>query len=145
MSMLEKAVNLALKYHKGEMYGAVPYAYHLHAVAESIEEKYSIPDPTLLAVAWLHDILEDTECTRQEIYDECGPDILQAVVALSKNCFPTYEQYIYAVRRNPISLQVKIHDTLCNLRQCIMDGTETEEKRKRVSKYAKQMLLLTED
>lgn len=136
--MIYEAYMLAVRHHKGQMYGKVPYIEHLSAVVNSLYKSYAgeCPD-VVLATGWLHDILEDTPCDTSEILHECGPKVLGAVIALTKGHGQPYSQYIAEVRSNPIALEVKRHDTLCNLTASIMSGENG-----RIKKYAKQLQLL---
>lgn len=137
MNVYEKAHNLANLHHKGQMYGDKPYIYHLNAVVQSIERKWGTHNKDLLAIAVLHDILEDTDCTEQELIDVVGKDITKCVVALTKRDGEDYDKYIYRVKEFHYSKEVKIHDTLCNLTESIMADSAY-----RVKKYSNQLNLL---
>lgn len=67
----------------------LPYVVHLSNVAMEIliaAQKTEHFDPEFaIQVALLHDILEDTETTFDELADEFGKEIAQAVLALTKN------------------------------------------------------------
>ena len=87
-----KALNFAAKAH-GEQKtpNAVPYLTHLtavvmevlHACIESKLEQEKIDKA--ITVAFLHDTIEDTDITYDDIYDEFGIDIAEAVEALTKD------------------------------------------------------------
>lgn len=139
MNIVDTAYVLALKHHKGQKYGSKPYIEHLADVVSSLFCKYGDESNDLLiATAWLHDAREDTDINPSEIVNGCGWAVLEAVEAMSKNLYHTYDDYIAAVRRNAIALEVKKHDTLCNLTASVMSGENG-----RIRKYAKQLLLLT--
>lgn len=135
--VFEVAYALAEKYHAGQMYGDHPYMYHLNAVVDSIKKKWGDGNRALLAVAVLHDILEDTELTEEELKKAVGKDVTKFVVALSKVEGEAYEAYIYRVKEFHYSKEVKIHDTLCNLTESIMADSAY-----RVKKYSNQLQLL---
>ena len=126
------AINLSEKYHEGQKYGIKPYTYHLQAVAESVGD-----DPTMKVIAWLHDILEDTECTEAELRAVFSSKIVDAVVAMTKIEGEEYSDYIERVKSNPLAQDVKIHDTLCNLTESVKTNQWG-----RVRKYTKQLTLL---
>lgn len=140
MNIVENARELAFKYHEGQMYGKLPYTCHLEDVARILSIKHDIFKPetdVLLAVGFLHDVLEDTKCSGVEISEACGEDVYKAVWALTRNLGMSYEWYIDIVRANPIALEVKIADTLANLTASVMSG-----ERGRILKYSKQLQLL---
>lgn len=144
---LELAISLAKHMHKGQMYGKYDYIVHLRDVAALLEEDAD-KEHDLIVVAYLHDVLEDTDICVTVITELFGRDISSAVVAISKTyitsdgyrtCKPSYESYINRVKRNPLALKVKIADTRCNFAQSQLDGNI-----KRIEKYSKQLELLQE-
>lgn len=135
----EVAYALADKYHAGQMYGDFPYIYHLTAVVDSIKRKWGDGNRDLLAIAILHDILEDTSLSEEELKKAVGKDICKCVVALTKVDGEKYEEYIYRVKEFHYSKEVKIHDTLCNLTESIMADSAY-----RVKKYSNQLQLLVQ-
>lgn len=58
-----------------------PYWYHLSDVAQRVE--LLTDDVEVIAAAWLHDTLEDTETTLPQIQDEFGPNVAWYVVGLT--------------------------------------------------------------
>ncbi len=131
------AHGLACEYHAGQKYGDDPYIVHIDEVVESIIKKWGIGNRSLMAVAALHDILEDTHLTEAELRKAVGKDITKYVVALSKVDGESYDDYIVRVKEFHYSKEVKIHDTLCNLTRSIMADSAY-----RVKKYSKQLDLL---
>jgi guanosine-3',5'-bis(diphosphate) 3'-pyrophosphohydrolase len=75
--LLEKARDFALKAHGDQTYGPYPYRHHLEAVAANARE-FGFP-LAAVAAAWLHDTVEDTEVTREEIEREFGPEVAALV------------------------------------------------------------------
>ena len=105
-------------HHKDQMYGNVPYFEHLEAVANSVKSAYP-GDYAAEALAWVHDILEDTECTIKEL-EHLGTEVCEALHAITFDPdIETRSIYIQRVKANPLAMKVKIHDTMCNLRACI--------------------------
>lgn len=136
MTDLELAKHIATKFHKGQMYDTHPYTYHLELVAESLKKE---TDSRLPIIGMLHDILEDTACTEELLHGLFEDNVVEAVVAISKIEGESYEDYIVRVKKNPLALIVKMHDSLCNLSESL-----SRRDMKRVRKYSKQIQILAE-
>lgn len=54
-----------------------PYIKHCREIVEILNTE------DMLAAAWLHDVLEDTECSSQTIYREFGFNVVSMVIALT--------------------------------------------------------------
>lgn len=137
------AREFAIQKHGSQMYGQHPYVYHLDQVAEKVGEMFrhgsrSNKD-TLNKVAYLHDVLEDTDTVHQELEELYGTTVADAVLLLTKCSGLSYEHYISKLKKNYYALSVKIADTRCNLKQSILDNDKN-----RTVKYAKQLVLLEE-
>lgn len=138
------AWGLAEEYHKGQRYGKHPYTYHLSQVCEGSRRaatkkiKHSLVLDMACAVAILHDILEDTECTKSDlIYAGLPLAIVNSVCILTKSQDKDYEEYIDDVLSDKMALLVKREDTMRNLTQSQHEGNA-----KRIRKYSKQLALL---
>jgi (p)ppGpp synthase/HD superfamily hydrolase len=134
--MIAAAITFAVEKHGDQMYGEKPYSYHLLQVLDKVQEQ---PLETRLT-AILHDVLEDTDATRDELCGMFGHVVARNVWVLTKTPGLEYKAYINCIRHNPIALEVKIADTLCNLTQSHKEGNL-----KRIRKYSKQMYLLTKE
>jgi (p)ppGpp synthase/HD superfamily hydrolase len=105
-------------------------------IAKYAREKYGQlkrPDGSLLAdhafrvahnvsgwpakqVAWLHDVLEDTDTTYNDLVGAGVQFIVaHAVVAMTREPGESYWDYILRLRENPIAVKVKIADLNDNL------------------------------
>ncbi len=80
MSRIEKAMAFARDAHKGQIRknSNQPYIIHPIEVAEIIAE-YEINHEDLIIAALLHDVVEDTEHTLEEIQEEFGADVARYV------------------------------------------------------------------
>lgn len=92
----EIALLLAIKYHGKQMRwnDAEPYVSHPIRVANAV---YAMTkDARLYQVAMLHDIIEDTELTMEQLKDEhnCPPAILHGVDLLTKRVGETRKVYL---------------------------------------------------
>jgi guanosine-3',5'-bis(diphosphate) 3'-pyrophosphohydrolase len=84
---MDKARAFALKAHGSQMYGNSPYIYHLEMVygytlQYGVQEGSPFPS-ALLEAAWLHDVLEDTPTTYDQIVEEFGTEVADLVQAVT--------------------------------------------------------------
>lgn len=147
MNVVDKIARLAMIAHNGTNRkgpGNVPYIVHPHAVVAMLKGwGYTEQDDAVtLAVAWGHDVLEDTNTPESAILavdDVLGERILAGIRTLTfkpgvPSGHPDYGRlkadYIANVARNALSeiLVVKIADRLCNTLDFLADG-ETEHAR----------------
>ena len=134
--LINRARELALVYHADQKYGSRPYSYHLQKVV-NIARFYSslIPKEALedvICAAYLHDILEDTLCTQDEILRALNPRILLIVKLLTKNN-SNPEEYFNQVAQDDLAIFVKVCDRFANIACCIRD--DNDEK---LAKYKEQ-------
>lgn len=146
------AIDLATKWHKGQRYGKLPYIAHLidvdgwvierNANVKSFGEPYSKEAcdriDMLRATAYLHDVLEDTDC---EVFDLVAAgiceEVVEAVVLLTKVEGEPYQTYLTMLMDNSLAREVKICDTMANLTQSVKKGNV-----KRITKYTRQLSIL---
>ncbi len=143
MNIVQRAKEFAIKAHGTQKYGKMPYEYHLQQVVSKLIHwrdlgQWEITDECL-AVAWLHDVLEDTETSLTDLEDHFGDEVGYQVLILSKNAPTSHDMYIRSIKREGVAKLVKIADTLSNLEASILSG-----EMKRINKYSKQLALLTE-
>lgn len=83
--LVELAFRLAAKRHAGQVRKGsdVPYLTHPAAVA-LILLRSGFDDETLLAAALLHDVVEDTDCTAEQLEAEFGPAVAGCVRLLTE-------------------------------------------------------------
>jgi (p)ppGpp synthase/HD superfamily hydrolase len=110
---LERAIGLAFRAHHGQRYPspeAEPYVHHLLRVMLAVRGFRT------QTAAVLHDLLEDTHVTVDQLHEAGLPDdVVDAVVALTHRPEQTYEQYIEQVARDDLARQVKLADLADNL------------------------------
>nr|DAN62348.1 MAG TPA: (p)ppGpp synthetase, RelA/SpoT family [Caudoviricetes sp.]DAU48952.1 MAG TPA: (p)ppGpp synthetase, RelA/SpoT family [Caudoviricetes sp.] len=109
-----------------------PYIGHLQAVVNNLVE----PTEDIVAVAWLHDSVEDTETTFDDLIYYFGNSVAQAVDAITKRKGEMYADYLNRVKANPIARLVKIADLSHNMDLSrLLKITEKDLERK--AKYIK--------
>lgn len=83
---------------------------HSHRVACNFRN-----DPVLMAIAYLHDVLEDTSVTEEQLRQLFTSRIVDAVVALTRLKGESWNAYMRKVEANPDAIRVKIADIEDNL------------------------------
>ena len=105
-SQSEKAYEIAKRAHLGQVDKAgEDYIKHPEKVASFVktdEEK---------TVAYLHDVIEDTELTLEDLY-ECGfsKEVIEAVDIITKKRGEDYQSYLNSVKKNKLARAVKLAD-----------------------------------
>ena len=135
MNYVQIAEEVATKAHEGQFRkgGEIPYITHPRRVAERVKG-----DLEAEAVAWLHDVLEDTDLTDQDLLDKGIPkNVVEAVEVLTKSKEIPYNKYLENVRNNELARKVKIQDMLDNL--------SDKPSKKQIIKYSKGFLVLLRD
>ena len=147
VQLVLKAEQFATEKHKGQTYGDKPYTYHLEGVvrrvilrnAKDITVGGSHPMlAILIAIAWLHDVMEDCGVTYKELVDNFGVCIADAVLRLTKFKGVAYNDYMVACCESALAREVKICDTLANLNESFNSHNE-----KGMKKYPTQLAILT--
>ena len=111
MSTLEKAIIIATKAHSGQVdKGGHPYILHPLAVMMNVETNVE------KIVAVLHDVLEDTELTLNDLESEgFGYDVLIPLGILTKGKGVSYNDYIKQIAENNVARNVKMQDIRNNM------------------------------
>ncbi|MGC2030881.1 MAG: HD domain-containing protein [Steroidobacteraceae bacterium] len=100
---------------------ASPYINHPIAVANVLANEGGITDDTVLAAALLHDTIEDTDTTVEELRAQFGPDVAAIVVEVTDDkSLPKQDrkrlQIEHAATLSDQAKLVKLADQICNLR-----------------------------
>ena len=133
-----KAMVLAYNAHHGQFdKGGVPYIFHPIHLAEEMEEEYAT------CVALLHDTVEDTAVTLEELSRDFPREIVEAVELLTHAEGVDYFDYIRAIKQNPLAVQVKLADLRHNGDPSRISNQGNAEKRR--AKYAAARKILEED
>lgn len=91
-----------------------PYIDHPARVAASVAAEVGARHAAV-AVAWLHDVVEDTDVTLDELRRAFGEVIADAVDAITRRSGEGAEAYYARVRANELALIVKRFDIADNL------------------------------
>ena len=104
--MTKKALRLAYNAHHGQLDKSedIPYIHHPLHLAEQMYDEISC------AVALLHDVVEDTYVTLEDLSREFPPEVVEAVDLLTHKEGVDYFDYIRAIRTNHVATMVKLAD-----------------------------------
>ena len=121
------AVILASRKHEGqERKDGTPYIYHPLMTARMVAEAGY--DERYIITALLHDVLEDTDTTEDEIRDMFGEEILEALRLVTRPPGMPEEEYVAGILKNDIAAAVKNADKIHNLHELLYtlkDGEKT--------------------
>ena len=134
--LVKKAVQIAMIYHAHQFdKGGYPYILHPLHVAEHMDDE----DSTIVAL--LHDVVEDTNCTLQNLAGTFSPTIVDAVDAVTRREGEDYFDYIRRVATNEIARKVKTADLIHNLDESRLSDAKQDASRK--SRYEKALSILS--
>jgi guanosine-3',5'-bis(diphosphate) 3'-pyrophosphohydrolase len=99
---------------------ASPYINHPIAVAECLARVGGVTDLTMLQAAILHDTIEDTQTTPQELAEQFGQEVRLLVQEVTDDkSLPKEErkrlQVEHAPQLSAAAKQIKMADKICNL------------------------------
>ena len=107
MTNIEKAFAFAKVRHKGQRYGSWEYTKHLQDVVDVLKRfRYLTED--LIIAGYLHDIIEDTKTTTNEIENLFGSRIAQLVDAVTDGAGKNRRER----KARPYSLIPKVKDAI---------------------------------
>ena len=137
-----KAMKLAYKAHHGQFdYNGIPYIFHPIHLAEQMDDEISC------CAALLHDVVEDTDITMEELSREFPPEVIDAVKLLTHDDATPYYDYIRAIKENPTARKIKLADIAHNSDQSRCVGSDLPEEKLAFwkEKYAKATKILMEN
>ncbi len=100
----------------------VPYINHPIAVADILWQTGEVRDITTLVAALLHDTIEDTGATPDEIREQFGEEVLSIVLEVTDDkSLPKAErkrlQVVNAPHKSPRARQIKLADKISNVKE----------------------------
>ena len=136
-SLTKKALRISFDAHKNQTdKSGMPYVYHPFHIAEQMEDEYTT------CVALLHDVVEDTDITLDELKSNGFPDeVIEALSLMTHNGDIPYLDYVRAIKDNPIARKVKLADLAHNSDLTRLDKVD-DKAIERVNKYKQAILVL---
>ena len=133
----KKALCLCFEAHKDQRdKSGMPYVFHPFHLAEQMETE----DTTVVAL--LHDVVEDTDYTLDDLaVMGFGDAVIEALALLTHDPAVPYMDYVTAIKENPIARAVKLADLRHNSDVTRLDVVD-EKALARREKYLQAMELL---
>lgn len=133
--LTNKAMKLAYTAHEGQVDKCgQPYIFHPYHLAEQMDDEIST------CVALLHDVVEDTDVTLDDLEKQFPPEVVECVRLLTHDPAVDYFDYVRAIKGHPVAQKVKLADLAHNSDESrfagIEDATEALLSRRR-QKYAR--------
>lgn len=130
----KKALEFAREKHKGQLRDeGTPYFEHLKGVMRILVAESNVTDDTILCIAALHDTLEDTDSTYEELEEKFGDEVAGCVQLLTRQPNQSFEDYsrkIFTNEEYPYAREIKLADRLHNLRSLPATGNTEKIVRK---------------
>lgn len=139
-ALTKKAMQIAFEAHKDQKdKSGIPYIYHPIHLAEQMD------DEAAACVALLHDVVEDTDMTFEQLQSEgFSPEMIAALKLLTHDPAVPYMDYVAEIRNNPIAASVKLADLRHNSDLTRLDHVD-EKALMRIEKYRRAIALLTNE
>ena len=134
-----KAMQTAYAAHHGQVdKGGVPYIFHPYHLAEQMEDEISC------CAALLHDVVEDTYVTLDDLEKEFPSEVIAVLKLLTHREDMPYFDYVRQIKKNPIAVRIKLADIAHNSDQSRCPGLTAQQLVSLREKYAMAMAILTE-
>lgn len=133
MDSVETAVQMALDAHEGQTdKSGETYILHPLRLMQKVETREQ------KIVALLHDVVEDSDRTFEDLEEEFSEEIISAVKCMTKKDGESYSEFIQRAKENDIAIEVKKADIRDNLNVERLDDLE-ESDLQRIKKYHRSL------
>lgn len=139
--LTNKALKIAYNAHHGQLdYNGIPYIFHPIHLAEAMDDEISC------CAALLHDVVEDTPVTMEELAREFPAEVIEVLKLLTHDDATEYFDYVRKIAHHPIAKKVKLADIAHNSDQtrCIGSDLTAEQLAYWKNKYEKAKAILAE-
>jgi (p)ppGpp synthase/HD superfamily hydrolase len=132
-----KAVSFATQAHLGQTYNeGSSYTMHL-AYVEDVVNRFNFGSINLRIAAWLHDTIEDTQVSYNDIKKEFNEEIAEIVFAvtdeLGRNRQERHNKTYHKIQANENAQIIKLADRIANIEFGLQTGN-----RKKLEMYFKE-------
>ena len=151
LELVKNAVLLAKKKHSGMMRkdGTTPYSKHLEEVVNRLKS-LGVVDEELLCAGWLHDTIEDTDTSFDDLYEQFGSRVAVLVSTLSKDMSLTRKkrEQVYVKQLKEASFDaklIKLCDISANLSDLKNWNASKSKKLRQVRKVRHYLTVIKND
>ena len=131
--LTRKAMVIAYNAHMNQVDRAgVPYIYHPIHLAEQMNTEVEC------IVALLHDVVEDTEITFEQLETEFSSEVIRILRLLTHNKEIEYMDYIQTIKKDSIAKKIKVADIKHNSDESRLDKITVKDILRR-NKYRKAL------
>lgn len=129
--------------------GITPYSDHLEGVVNRLKN-LGVTDKDVLCAAWLHDVIEDTDTTFDQISERFGREVAVIVLSLSKDQHIPKKnrevQYIDQLRESSFQSKIiKLCDISANLKDLANAPISKTQKNKQIKKILHYLRVIKND
>ena len=136
--LTKKAIKLTYEAHKDQYdKSGLPYITHPLHLAEYMDDEYTT------VTALLHDVVEDTDITLDDLAKEFPEEVIEAIKLLTHQKDIPYMDYVAKIKTNSIAKTVKIADLGHNSNLARLNHI-TDKDLDRIIKYQKALKLLND-
>ena len=135
--LTRKAMCLAYKAHHGQLdKSGVPYIFHPYHIAEQMNDEISV------CAALLHDVVEDSDITPDELAAEFPPEVVKTVMLLTHDDNEEYLDYIRRISGDPAAAKIKLADLRHNSDISRLSAYADSRTMARLEKYSAAISIL---
>lgn len=135
-----KAMQIAYAAHHGQVdKGGLPYIFHPYHLAQQMDDEVSC------CAALLHDVVEDTDITMEQLAREFPAEVISILQLLTHRSDVPYFDYVRRIKANPIAVKIKLADIAHNSDQSRCPNLTREQLAYLRRKYEKAKSILLED
>ena len=144
--LTNRALVFAYNAHHGQLdYNGIPYIFHPLHLAEQMDDEVSC------CAALLHDVVEDTAVTFEELASHFPAEVVEVVrllthVESAEGNDQSYFSYLQPIKDHPVAKKVKLADIAHNSDQsrCVGSGLSPEKLARWKEKYSRAKAFLLE-
>lgn len=124
VDLVQRCISFAARAHlnQGRKDGKTPYVAHPFRVFFVVRHVFGVEDPVALCAALLHDTIEDTTTDYDDVLEDFGADVADAVAALTKDMRmrddlrePAYDEQLKAASWQARLVKLAdVYDNVCD-------------------------------
>lgn len=135
--LTNRALQIAYEAHHGQKDKCgIPYIFHPYHLAEQMDNEYAV------CVALLHDVMEDTDVSREALAAEFPEEIMEALDLLTHHPDVPYLEYVEKIKPNLLAKTVKLADLTHNSDSTRLPLDGADVQRRLEEKYRKAFEIL---